>query len=312
MKCRSSDLRGERAGLGLTVRRRIDLKDFTQALIRSVWTKRYKTKQIPEGSKKTRRSFLEIPRLFSRLFGKRIPDHLNKLPVHYEREIQIPCTLQRLIIEVFVLPILLPVGNFLFLKKSMSPVLISAFTLSAIGLGRIIFPEIFVDEVVDVIGPSKLLGINDGDILVSINGNSSKGSLKALRVLLDEGKVGESVRITVRRKLKVENTTSSTLLTYDVVRDFVSLVQVKHALLPHGIGYLSIKEFSERTFVDTVEALKRLHFEAKEKNGKLGGIVIDLRGNLGGTLSSALDIAAIFLTRGKILMKVRDISRKYL
>jgi carboxyl-terminal processing protease len=184
--------------------------------------------------------------------------------------------------------------------------------LSTIGFLRVLFPEIFVDEIVDVAGSSKKSGVHIGDRLISVNGNSSKSSLKSLRELLDGGKVGESVKIAVSRKFNENNTSSSILLTFDVIRDYVSMVQVKRMLLSNGIGYLNIKEFSERTFVDTVEAIDLLRSEAKLKNDKLSGIIIDLRGNLGGTLSSALDIAAIFLKRGKVLMKVFNILSFFL
>jgi hypothetical protein len=305
MRGRSSDLRGEKAGLGITVRRKIDLKDFYETITRFLLNKAYKRKDD---------TLITSPRNREYYFGfcKRpsSPSLCNSI---YKREIHVPHLFRRLIIEGIVLPVLIPLGHFFFYKK-LQPysLVVSTVVLSTIGFLRVLFPEIFVDEIVDVAGSSKKSGVHIGDRLISVNGNSSKSSLKSLRELLDGGKVGESVKIAVSRKFNENNTSSSILLTFDVIRDYVSMVQVKRMLLSNGIGYLNIKEFSERTFVDTVEAIDLLRSEAKLKNDKLSGIIIDLRGNLGGTLSSALDIAAIFLKRGKVLMKVFNILSFFL
>lgn len=308
MRGRSSDLRGEKAGLGLTVRRKIDLKDFYATITRSLLNKIYKQKKDTiMTSPRNREYFFRFWKRPSLSPSSASSSLCNAV---YKREIQVPHVFRRLILEGIILPVLIPLGNFFFYKK-LQPysLVLSTVALSTSGFIRVFFPEIFIDEIVDVTGSSKKIGVQIGDRLISVNGNSSKSSLKSLRELLDGGKVGEAVRIVVSRKVNENNTSSSSsvLRTFDVIRDYVSMVQVKRRLLSNGIGYLNIKEFSERTFVDTVEAIDLLRSEAKVKNGKLGGIIIDLRGNLGGTLSSALDIAAMFLKRGKILMKVLNI-----
>jgi carboxyl-terminal processing protease len=186
--------------------------------------------------------------------------------------------------------------------------------MSTIGMGRIFFSEIFVDEIVSVTGPAKAAGIQVGDRLVSLNGSVVRQALSALKTTLDEGVVGETISLTVARRcsstLKPINSSISlpVVLDFEIARDFLPVVQVEHRLLPSGVGYLSIKEFSERTYIDTVSALNSLKGEAKDKNCKLGGIIIDLRGNLGGTVTSALDVAALFLRRGKVLLKVKMIK----
>ena len=79
-------------------------------------------------------------------------------------------------------------------------------------------------------------------------------------------------------------------------------------------GYLIIHEFSERTYIDAKSALKTLRAEANNARKSSGdstrpsgmkGLILDLRGNLGGTLPSALDVAALFLKRGTVLLRVK-------
>jgi C-terminal processing protease CtpA/Prc len=50
---------------------------------------------------------------------------------------------------------------------------------------------------------------------------------------------------------------------------------------------------------------KKKHLKEVTERSKLQGLIIDLRGNLGGTLPSALDVAALFLKKGKVLLKVK-------
>lgn len=91
-----------------------------------------------------------------------------------------------------------------------------------------------------------------------------------------------------------------------------------------GIGYISIKEFTQRTVLELETAFDKIRTllavadvakdsqsrNSKYRNGsrantELSALVIDLRGNLGGTLPSALDAAALFLPYGKPLLQMK-------
>jgi C-terminal processing protease CtpA/Prc len=108
-----------------------------------------------------------------------------------------------------------------------------------------------------------------------------------------------------------------------------------------GIGYISIGEFTQRTLLEVENALetikKQLHLAAhnhrnqsfsfnrnKKRENRvsslcgeeaeglssypLDGLIIDLRGNLGGTLPSALDAASLFLPQGNVLLQMKTIA----
>ena len=99
------------------------------------------------------------------------------------------------------------------------------------------------------------------------------------------------------------------ILDVDVVRESVFSQKVSSVVLPssqgQGIGYLAIKEFTQRTLLEVNEAIAELKRSIVEQQGKnMEALVIDLRGNLGGPLPPALDVAALFLPKGSILIQM--------
>ena len=318
MKSRSSNLRGEKIGMGVTVRRKFDIQRFLLSVQRSVRSNvgRGSTRDalstihtVPAKKKNLFLSSLTaIPKFLVGLVARReIPSEFT--PQSYELGLKTKNFFRRLLLEGLA-PYIMPLGvvadRSLFgttRGSYMLPLtLFSSAFISLIGVMKIVLPEISVDEIVRVSGPAKKAGICGGDRIISINGNSSMSSIKSLQSVLDDGILGELIQLKIYRKVLNELYS----LDVDVIRDFVPMVEVEHTMLSGGIGYLMIREFSERTCIDTQEAIMSLTEAAKIQNGiGLEGIVVDLRGNLGGTLPSALDVAALFLKRGKVLMRVR-------
>jgi len=98
-------------------------------------------------------------------------------------------------------------------------------------------------------------------------------------------------------------------LQLDLIRDHILMRKVTAAMLPPmqgpGLGYLAIKEFTDKTFYEVSTALQDLQKTISMKQGcSMSGLIIDLRGNPGGPLPPALDLAALFLPRGKILTQM--------
>ena len=77
-----------------------------------------------------------------------------------------------------------------------------------------------------------------------------------------------------------------------------------------GIGLLRIREFSDKTYHQVCTALTDLHEQMNLRhNRSVDGVVFDLRGNSGGAVVPALDIAAMFLPKDAVLMKMRANQR---
>jgi len=140
--------------------------------------------------------------------------------------------------------------------------------------------------------PAQRAGIKPGDLIIGINGVTTRGmspyeAVKALR-----GKVGTDVTITLRRARdeKVEDVT--------LTREVIHALSVKYKLEESGVGYLKLTHFQEKTTEELSNALKELE---KENAAPLRGLVLDPRNNPGGLLNQAVDVTDKFIDKGLIV-----------
>ncbi len=137
--------------------------------------------------------------------------------------------------------------------------------------------------------PAWKAGIQPGDKILKIDGKSTKGMSIFEAVKLLRGPKGTKVTITILRN---EKDVKEITLT----RDVIPIKSVKYKLLEPGYAYIRITSFQEKTPTELAKALKKL-----EKETKLKGLIIDLRNNPGGLLSSAIEVADEFLDNGTIV-----------
>lgn len=142
--------------------------------------------------------------------------------------------------------------------------------------------------------PAYKAGIQAGDRIIKINGESTKdmGLLDAVNKM--RGPKGTSVKVTIMREGWKEPK------DFTMVRDIIKVKSVKYKVLEKGIGYVKITQFQEQTAADLSSALARLHDE------KVGSMVLDLRNNPGGLLNSAVDVSSQFLPPGKLVVYIKD------
>jgi carboxyl-terminal processing protease len=86
-------------------------------------------------------------------------------------------------------------------------------------------------------------------------------------------------------------------LEFSLNREIIKIQSVKARMLEKGYAYIRLTQFQDRTGVDLENALNRLIKE----DGKLEGLVLDLRNNPGGLLSQAVKVADTFLDSGMIV-----------
>lgn len=147
-------------------------------------------------------------------------------------------------------------------------------------------------ELVGVIenSPAAELGLQEGDLIVSINQQSMAG--KTLNEIADKlaGPAGSSVTLEIIRNGQKYRGTA-------VRRSFyVSSVTGTKMIDPaNGTGYIRLKQFSESSAEDLEKALFTLH------NQGMKSLVFDLRGNPGGLLDECVVISDMFLPRGTIV-----------
>jgi len=140
--------------------------------------------------------------------------------------------------------------------------------------------------------PAAKAGLRPGDIITAIDGKPVKGSNANNASLGLRGKPGTTVRLNIARA--GETGTKEILVN----RELIKLDSVKARMLEPGYGYVRISTFQEDTGRSLVREVNAL---SKSQNGKLRGLVIDLRSNPGGLLDAALQIADAFLDSGIIV-----------
>jgi carboxyl-terminal processing protease len=139
--------------------------------------------------------------------------------------------------------------------------------------------------------PAWRAGLQPGDRIVKIEGLPTKDMTLPDAVKRMRGPRGTKVTITVARE------GSKDPLDVSLVREVIQVQSVKSQELEPGIGYIRVRQFQERTAPDLVGSVEKF-----EKTGRLAGIIVDLRNNPGGLLSSAVEVSEEFLGDGKLVV----------
>lgn len=150
-------------------------------------------------------------------------------------------------------------------------------------------------------GPSKRVGIMDGDRIIYINdekvagtGIDNDGVFKRLR-----GNKGTEVR------LKIYRTGEPDLLEFLVIRDKIPLFALDaHYMAAPGLGYVKLSRFSATATEEVVNAIEEL----KTKGAK--NFILDLTGNSGGYLNQAFALSDQFLDKNKLIVYTQGKSQR--
>ena len=138
-------------------------------------------------------------------------------------------------------------------------------------------------------------GVLAGDIIYEVDGEDITDQDINTVVAKIKGDEGTYVEITVYREQTDE------YLTFTIERRTFSDVTVEYELLEDGVGYIQITGFEEATYEQFLEALEDLTAQGME------GLIIDLRDNPGGLLTSVVDIADALLDEGVVVsMEYKD------
>lgn len=142
-------------------------------------------------------------------------------------------------------------------------------------------------------GPSEKVGIQAGDKIVEVDKENIAGIGLQNSDVQDKlrGKKGTKVSVTVKRR------GAKDLLKFTITRDEIPIFSVDASyMVDDEIGYIKINRFAEKTIIEFREGLKKL----KQENVK--HLILDLRGNGGGYLKSAIQLADEFLDEDKLIV----------
>jgi carboxyl-terminal processing protease len=141
--------------------------------------------------------------------------------------------------------------------------------------------------------PAEKGGIVQGDYIIAVEGNTVDSKSESINELIDSitGPEGTKVHITVKRITKT--------IEIELVRARIQIPVVTSKWFDGGIGYVSLSGFSNGAEKPFTEAITNL------ENKGMKGLIVDLRGNPGGYLHTATEIAEQFIEKG-ILIHTKD------
>ncbi len=154
--------------------------------------------------------------------------------------------------------------------------------------------NVYFDEEYVILGealpnsPAENSGLQVGDIVVAVDGESVEGFGLDKVTSLIKGEEGTEVSITVSR--------NRVNYTYTLKRATIKINPVTYEIIEDGnVGYLKISSFNANTEESVAQAMDYFG----EKNVKT--VILDLRNNLGGYMNAAISVASYFIPDGKLI-----------
>ena len=142
-------------------------------------------------------------------------------------------------------------------------------------------------------GPSEKLGIRAGDKIIEVEGEAVAGvgiTNNDVRRLL-KGPKGTQVDVGIQRK------GVNDLLDFTITRDKIPIFSVDATfMIDDDIGYIKVNRFAKTTMLELRKSMAEL------KEAGMNQLILDLQGNGGGLLSTAIDMADEFLSNDKLIV----------
>ncbi|MDA0763379.1 MAG: S41 family peptidase [Proteobacteria bacterium] len=138
--------------------------------------------------------------------------------------------------------------------------------------------------------PAALAGMQSGDLIIAVNGESLRGLSINEAVSQLRGPIGSSIKITVVRNEEEP-------FELEIKRDVIKIKSVKHNII-NNVGYVRLTTFSETTTEGLKTAVEKIK---KEIGDNFLGLILDLRNNPGGLLNQSISVSDAFLNQGEIV-----------
>ena len=142
-------------------------------------------------------------------------------------------------------------------------------------------------------GPSEQVGLMPGDRIITINDTLFVGKICTNDAAMSKlkGPGGTKVKIGVKRWGEKE------LLNFNITRGEIPVQSIEASyMIDNKWGYIQVEKFAENTFSEFIISLARLALQKSQ------GLIIDLRGNGGGYMGVAIQMANEFLDKGDMIV----------
>jgi len=176
------------------------------------------------------------------------------------------------------------------------------------GIGAQVDQDPVTGEIVIVTpfrdSPAEKAGIRAGDVILAVDGESTKGWSVAEAVKRIRGEQGTPVTITIRDSKDETRDVTIERDTIVIPTVFTRAVVGADGVTVPDVAYIELQQFTEETVDDLSTELERVVEEGYR------GVILDLRRNPGGALDATVDVADMFLDDGVVLTQVdRDGNR---
>ena len=163
---------------------------------------------------------------------------------------------------------------------------------------RVVISEPYWDS------PSQKAGVKAGDVILSIDKKDVKGMPVDKVSNMLRGEAGTTF------ELKVKRTGEKKPLSFKITRETIRVPQVPfYGLLQPGVGYICLTGFADGAGKEMRQALLELKKQGADR------LILDLRDNPGGSLDESVDIANLFIPKGKKVVytkgKMASTNRDY-
>ena len=147
--------------------------------------------------------------------------------------------------------------------------------------------------------PAAAAGLQSGDVFAEVDGRDVLDASQLELAALVRGPAGSAVQLTMFR--------GSETLDFTIERARIAVPNIEWRLLEDtGIGYVSLQHFSASARADLDDTFTEMDVHS------LAGLVLDLRGNPGGLLDSAMEIASAFIEEGPVAIQDFDTRERVL
>lgn len=142
--------------------------------------------------------------------------------------------------------------------------------------------------------PAAVAGLRKGDIIVAIDDSVMTGKKTDYVSSRLRGDAGTSFI------LKIKRPSTGKVMDFKVTRRSIKLPDIPYyGLRPDGVGYINLSGFTE----GSAREMRRAFVDLKKRGAS--GLVLDLRGNGGGSLQEAIDIINMWVPRGLTLVETK-------
>src|SRR5881396_95478 len=141
--------------------------------------------------------------------------------------------------------------------------------------------------------PAERAGIKAGDFIIKVNEESTKDMTLVDAVQKMRGPKGTKVTITIQREGAAEP------MAFVLTREIIKIESVRSKMLDGNIGYIRLTQFQDQTAKDMSAALRKLHEQ------KMQSLILDLRNNPGGLLTSAVEVSEQFVGPNRLIVYIK-------